>query len=75
MRDWQPIDTAPKDKHILLFGMQRPMPQLYAKIPQVFSGYWDNIDEAWCSDGSTWEGPFYDPTHWMPLPEPPKDEG
>lgn len=24
--------------------------------------------------GSTWTGPFYDPTHWQPLPAPPSKD-
>jgi hypothetical protein len=72
MSDWQTIDSAPKDRGILLYGTQAyPMPELNLKGPLVFSGYWDSIDEAWCASGSTWAGPFFDCTHWMEQPKPP----
>lgn len=68
---WQPIETAPRDKHLLLYGTQLPCEGINMAGPVHFTGYWDAIDEAWCSTGSTWTGPFYEPTHWMPLPRPP----
>lgn len=71
---WQPIETAPKDRHVLLFGKQNPMSVLRTDGSLVFTGYWDAMDDAWCSSGSTWEGPFYEPTHWMPLPVPPQPD-
>lgn len=72
---WQPISTAPKDKVVLLYGKIDPNTEfelLIWKEPSVFSGYWDNIDEAWTTSGSTWEGPFMVATHWMPLPPKPE---
>lgn len=59
--DWQPIDTAPKDgTHILLW------------TPSVrVVGRWD--DEAY--EPGEWrcipKGYGIEPTHWMPLPDPP----
>jgi Lar family restriction alleviation protein len=71
--EWEPIETAPKDgRHILLFGTQDRMEGLHIQGQFAFSGYWDDIDGSWCSAGSTWVGPFYRPTHWQPLPAPPK---
>jgi len=76
--EWRPIETAPKDggAHILLYGSctQQTQDLQLPKLPIAFSGYWDTLDEAWCSTASTWLGPFFDPTHWMPLPEPPEDK-
>ena len=69
--EWQPIESAPRDAHILLYGPMEPHDQLGSRGPMIFSGYWDVIDSAWCSTGSTWTGPFYTPTHWMPLPAEP----
>ena len=73
--DWQPIDTAPQYRSILLFGRQcdGDAPVRHTS-PVVFSGYWDDVDGAWCAHGSSWEGPFFKVTHWMPLPDPPKSE-
>lgn len=74
MSEWQPIETAPKDKTLLLYGRQvggskDDLAGWDGNI--VASGYWDGIDGSWCVTGSTWRGPFIGPTHWMPLPEPP----
>jgi hypothetical protein len=72
MSDWRPIKSAPKDgTFILLFGNQHKHNLVNFGGKIVFSGYWDAIDSAWCSHGSTAMGPFYSPTHWMPLPAPP----
>lgn len=72
MSEWKPIKTAPKDKHILLFGGQKPpFNGVHYYDPLVFSGYWDSIDGAWCAHGTTFNGPFFHATHWMPLPDAP----
>jgi hypothetical protein len=69
---WQPIETAPKNDRLLLFGqLRQPFEGLRVNGPEVFSGYWDDIDSAWCGSGSTANGPFYNATHWQPLPAPP----
>ena len=68
--NWQPIETAPKDgTHIIAF---RP-----GNTPHIEGMYWavyEDTDRAgawhWSYDGDApRENP---PTHWMPLPEPPK---
>lgn len=70
MNMWQPIETAPKDRFLLLCG-----PSGYIIIPWVFVtgcmysdyhvGRW--VDHA-NDDLSDWG---FEPTHWMPLPEAP----
>ena len=59
--EWKPIETAPKDgTHVLVMTKDR--------IVQI----------AYCGDGEFWwrafeHGQIYpQPTHWMPLPDPPK---
>ena len=69
---WVDIDSAPKDRRILLFGHLQPFEGLRVRGSEIFTGYWDDIDGAWCGSGSTWIGPFYVPTHWQELPNPPK---
>jgi hypothetical protein len=67
VRGWRPIETAPLDgTHILVAGP-------------------DGVDVGWrCDASDCWRRPHtaeYDndfariaaPTHWMPLPEPPKE--
>lgn len=70
---WQPIETAPKDRFLLLCG-----PSGYTTIPLVFTtgrmcsdyhaGRW--IDHA-NDDLSDWG---FEPTHWAPLPEAPDSQ-
>jgi hypothetical protein len=67
MTDWQPIETAPKDgTHILAYW-----PPIFertdnaAQVETWFNGsIWEN----------SWDQEFGDmcPSHWMPLPPPPK---
>jgi hypothetical protein len=71
--DWQPIETAPKDRLIMLC----------VEGYQPASGCWWPVDSCWTS--FDWEGHFesdkevsdyvngtsYEPTHWMPLPAGP----
>jgi len=72
MTVWRGIESAPRDgTHVLLWGKQLPHEAVFVDVPLVFVGYWDSIDEAWCSVGSTWSGPFYAPTDWAESPPPP----
>jgi hypothetical protein len=73
---WEPIETAPKDKAIMLCiaGWQ------------PCCGRWWPFDSCWVS--FDWDGHFesdqemsdyvarssYEPTHWMPLPAPPETD-
>ena len=61
---WQPIETAPKDgTNILAIETET------IKIVFWYSGLkeWGS-QQDWFDDGK-WE-----PTHWMPLPKPPKED-
>lgn len=65
--NWQPIETAPEehDKHVLLFGNGPSIEDC------AFVGY---FTDAWGREewrDITGRQVMY-PTHWMPLPEPPK---
>ena len=76
MTDWQPIATAPRD-HILVYGQPQNLVIDGNEVatyrgPFVCSAHWDEIDQAYVLDGGSWLGPFIEPTHWMPLPAPPK---
>lgn len=73
--EWQPIETAPKDKSILLAN---------ASNGYMVCGAWatsiDTGESAW-RIGSSWEDDEHVclilkegvATHWMPLPEPPTE--
>lgn len=82
--EWQPIETSPKDgpdgsPMVLLLNLQH-MDDYDASIT---IGFWSTLDslgdddtEGWCDwpagmdDNCVWEE--FHPTHWMPLPDPPK---
>ena len=66
MSDWQTVDTAPEDELVLTIwdGVDTltGAPVRYYAIALLYDGEWFSED-----------GDFVDePTHWMPLPEPPK---
>jgi hypothetical protein len=76
-RGWKPIESAPKDgTKILLFtdwaGDVHCPPFAEAQI-----GYWeDDVDAPLRKEASGWRKEFIgEPTHWMPLPEPPESKG
>ena len=68
MNEWQPIETAPKDgTRILAFF---PIINSYKILTVEF------IRHRWyiCPYDSEFKMMGGDPTHWMPLPNPPKQE-
>jgi len=72
---WQPIETAPRDKPLRLWGKfanNSDMPS------REITGQWHEGQSAWsewCEPPSDWVGPEpfsgIHPTHWQPLPSPP----
>lgn len=72
--EWQLMDSAPKDKDILLFCPNRGVVRgrweedKYAKTPRP---YWKNDRER---SFGTRETRADQPTHWMPLPKAPNVE-
>jgi hypothetical protein len=68
MMEWFPIETAPKDVTVLLYG---------AKRLGMCVGMHHSRD-GWVTDATSEWATMYPPTHWMPLPPPPqsiKDDG
>lgn len=66
--EWQPIETAPKDgTNILLF-----IPEWRPEYQRVV-GHWGRsfFGEKWF-DNVGMKALSCRPSHWMPLPEPPK---
>lgn len=61
MSEWQPIETGPKDGTEVLVYVPRRLGPLYAAASNPTGGQW-------------WSRNLGDlkPTHWMPLPAPPK---
>jgi hypothetical protein len=76
MSEWQPIDTAPKDgTPILAYGPEycgnkniTAVLEWYAFTPRIGGGMWNAVGAS----GYECECDLQEPTHWMPLPEPPK---
>lgn len=69
MSEWKPIESAPKDKSILLATKNSFVP-IFCGIKRYGTlGEPQQNEFAWRCDSS---GRFANPTHWMPLPEPPK---
>ena len=66
MTEWQPIETAPDDGYPVLLW--------YANYDGMIQGWWfsspKGIDDGW----ETIIGTIGNPTHWMPLPDPPETE-
>lgn len=61
---WHPIETAPKDKLVLLFG---------AKRSEMVVGMFHTRD-GWVIDTPAEWASMYTPSHWMPLPQAPKEQ-
>jgi hypothetical protein len=69
MSEWQPIETAPTDRRTMFvaraFGVKVSSVSMYPYTTDPYCVWRDG-------DGfARWPHPF-PPTHWMPLPEPPK---
>jgi hypothetical protein len=83
MSEWQPIETAPKDEtEVFLWipGVSNyPIAGHYTSAERVEEDYGDPeyMEEGWYL-GYGYPGDLgeetYEPTHWMPLPNPPKSE-
>lgn len=58
---WQPIETAPKDEAVLLYG---------AKRLEMCVGM-NHSRDGWVTDTTSEWMSMYTPTHWMPLPAAP----
>tara|TARA_R110000737_G_C14504339_1_gene472501 strand:+ start:438 stop:779 length:342 start_codon:yes stop_codon:yes gene_type:complete len=63
LEEWQPIETAPKDKKV----------DLWNKNGRFTDCYYDDICDDWRRTGrSCILTRINKPTHWMPLPTKPK---
>lgn len=80
MSEWQPIETSPKDgTRVLIFNGYGAMDiagyveQFTERLEFVRSDKDGDVYQTVRNDFSYWDTDIaYDPTHWMPLPEPPK---
>lgn len=61
--EWQPIETAPKDRPLILLGYE---PNIRMKmIPHVHGGRWNDDRQAW---DSGFVSGYTMITHWIPMP-------
>ena len=66
MTGWQPIESAPKDgTRVLAFANDFIETMFWTVSVWVSSG------GAWVNDVNRSDTYEFNPTHWMPLPEPP----
>lgn len=56
MSEWRPIETAPKDGTVIDLWVP--------EFGRLTNEWFDPEDDSWTFPGQ--------PTHWMPIPEPPK---
>lgn len=65
---WQPIETAPKNVTVVLLYRYRRGSLSWSIC------YWDADKCGWVKydNPDSW---FEEPTHWMPLPSPPQQDG
>jgi hypothetical protein len=72
MVDWQPIETAPKDgTRILLWDTDEAVVAKWDDISMGGAKGWQIAVVKLIGDVNYYEATF-NPTHWMPLPEPPR---
>lgn len=66
--EWLPIESAPRDGTFILAILQGESEPGVPYIPCVvsYNGSWEMADLCESCQGT------YEPTHFMPLPEPPK---
>ena len=70
--NWQPIETAPTDGSAIILGSPHGA-WIGEWMPVYVSGY--RPENPWFSlmlNHDHMAKKNYTPTHWMPLPEPPK---
>lgn len=63
MRKWRLISTAPRNTHSILVWCPERM--------NTYIVYWTHSNSTWTHFGSLGRTLTEEPTHWMPLPEPP----
>lgn len=77
MSEWMTIETAPKDgTHVLIAGEGKVSVGKYVEdkgetLVPADKPYWKPFDNSYWDRWET-DDSWFQPTHWMPLPEPPK---
>ena len=77
---WQPIETAPRDgtEIIITNGCDTCTGKYYPSVVQNYAPFFaQSVDGELRNEGFDYKVEpvyFYEPTHWMPLPQPPKKD-
>lgn len=71
---WQPIETAPRMRIILLWAVTDISDAGEIKNWKMATGHYSDGDEGWEWDGRVLQPYDVQPTHWQPLPDPPAAE-
>lgn len=70
---WQPVETAPKDGTKILLGWFPETAYEGASTMQSQEvAFWHSIHQQWCGRELLKSAGPFSPTHWQPLPKPPK---
>lgn len=71
--EWQPIESAPRDEDIWVFGLVKIWVDSCEFEWQGQAGF-DSENNIWLTTSYNDAGNVLEiiPTRWMPLPEPPK---
>lgn len=74
MVEWQPIETAPRNEKILCADIRDGQFCEMSMLEKQYTGYVDEDGEEWLWQyhGFGYDCTGIEPTHWMPLPEPPQ---
>lgn len=71
---WQPIETAPRSGSVIVWDESLAMPRV-----AFYATSFEDGDHAWVYARQIGDGDkpplafiVVTPTHWMPIPEPPK---
>lgn len=72
MTEWKPIETAPKDQFVLLAVPDDGEMEAFVAMAKWQGLGWYGVDDFGLTFNPVGEP---QPTHWMPIPQPPKDVG
>lgn len=77
VNEWQPIETAPRDGVPILLHGGNLSGEFYLnrRNKGCVIGFFADGKQYWiCSNTDYYEVEIEHPTHWMPLPQPPKEK-
>jgi hypothetical protein len=78
LEGWRPIVTAPKDRTAVLIAGGTVECSTSMAGPRTFQGVtvatYSHIDDEWQGENAGGHDEYYwhQPTHWQPLPDPPR---